>query len=348
MEMELRENVSLAEMTTFRLGGVAKVVITCTTVEDIKMALATARERHLSWYVIGGGSNMLVSDAGYGGVIIHIALPNYSFAQEENTAHIGTSKEGVVVAVAEAGVTWDSFVQESVSRELWGLENLAGIPGTVGAAPVQNIGAYGVETCDTLAWVEALHTGTNELQRFTNDQCGFGYRESFFKHHPEYILVRAAFNLSTIPNPRISYADIAAKQKEGVSLHTPQSIADVVREIRLRKFPDLSKTGTAGSFFKNPVISKERFEELRQMYADLPGYVSGDEIKVSLAWILDKALQLKGFSHGSARLFEKQPLVLVAEEGSTASDVEALVAEVSKKVLAASGIVVEREVRSLS
>jgi UDP-N-acetylmuramate dehydrogenase len=356
--MELQEQVPLSTLTTFKLGGPATLVLTCTTIEDIKMALAIARERHLSWYVLGGGSNLLVNDEGYDGAIIRIALPKFSF--EDSAENISE-----VIAIAEAGVSWDVFVQESTSRGLWGLENLAGIPGTVGAAPVQNIGAYGVEVSDTLLWVEALDTGTNQIKRFSNEECEFGYRDSFFKSSPAipggslYIIVRVAFKLSRAAKPRVTYADITAKQQAGVILDSSQAIADVVREIRSQKFPNLSETGTAGSFFKNPVIAKEKYLTLLQQYPELPGYPVGAQahdvpeafVKVSLAWILDKALQLKGYAHGAARLFEYQPLVLVAEVkdgmNANARDVDALALEVAEKVFAATGISIEREVRSL-
>jgi UDP-N-acetylmuramate dehydrogenase len=346
--MRIDEHVPLSTLTTFRVGGTARAVATCKNEEDIKTAVTYARDAGLPWYVLGGGSNVLASDDGYDGVIIRPLLQDlhFDFAHDIEIA-------SRCVVTAGAGVVWDTLVQESVERELWGLENLAGIPGLVGGAPVQNIGAYGADASDTLLFVDAFNTATNAVQRFTKDECDFSYRESRFKHDPTLIILRAAFSLKCNGSPRTDYADLAARIAQGELLTTASTIAIAVRAVRSKKFPDLSVEGTAGSFFKNPIISTERYEGLAAEFPGLPGFAfdreesDEQETKVPLAWILDHVLHLKGFKCGPVRLFENQPIVVVAESGATAQEVDALAREVEQRVFAATGITLEREVRSL-
>ncbi len=331
-------DVSLSSLTTLRVGGRAHRVITAANESEVREAIHLAEEEGLPWYPMGGGSNLLAPDQGYAGVIIRLALPRSSFDADEYG----------VVAVAEAGVVWDALVSEASARGLWGLENLAGIPGTVGAAPVQNIGAYGAELADTLLWVEALDPATGEAVRLALEECAFGYRDSRFKRTPGLIILRVAFRLREDGAPKLSYKDLRKAEAEGTSLSTPREIADAVRAIRARKFPDLTKEGTAGSFFKNPTIGEDAYTALVARYPDLPGYPGKEGVKVSLAWILDKVLEVKGLSKGGARLYEAQPLVIATTAGARAADVNALADEVSRRVREATGISIEREVRTLA
>jgi UDP-N-acetylmuramate dehydrogenase len=355
--MTLTENVSLAALTTFRIGGTARYIAVCESVEDLQTALAFARERGLPWYVIGGGSNILANDKGYEGVIIQPLLKGLHFKDatenSEGTENNIKTPDSMLVECG-AGEVWDSFVQECTERNLWGLENLAGIPGWVGGAPVQNIGAYGVDVSQTIHYVDVLNTKTNELERITNTECAFGYRDSIFKNGPAskplFIIVRVAFLLQKEGSPQTSYTDLAAYEEKNGVLENPIPIARAVREIRSSKFPDLRETGTAGSFFKNPTISADVYAALLAKYPGIPGFPaegSTGSVKVSLAWILDKVLGMRGYAQGSVRLFEQQPLVLVAEKGATAIDVNALAKEVEEKVFNETNIRIEREVRML-
>ncbi len=330
-------DVSFASLTTLRVGGRAHRVLTAGNESEVREAIRLAEEEGLPWYPMGRGSNLLAPDQGYAGVIIRLALPRTSFDADEDG----------VVAVAEAGVVWDTLVSEASTRGLWGIENLAGIPGTVGAAPVQNIGAYGAELADTLLWVEALDPATGEVVRLTSMECAFGYRDSRFKRAPGLIILRVAFRLREDGAPKLSYKDLRNAADEGAPLATPREIADAVRAIRARKFPDLTKEGTAGSFFKNPTIGEDAYATLLARYPDMPGYPGKEGVKVSLAWILDKVLEVKGLSNGGARLYEAQPLVIATTDGATAADVNALADEVSRRVREATGITIEREVRTL-
>ncbi len=335
--MTLREQIPLATLTTFKVGGNAMYVAECENEKDVQAAILFSEKHGLPWYVIGGGSNILASDEGYKGVILHIKVAGISFEQDN----------GVMRVLAGAGVLWDKLVEEAVTRELWGLENLAGIPGTVGGAPVQNIGAYGADVSETLLYVDAFDLRTRQLMRFTKMECSFGYRESRFKHDPSLIIVRVAFGLNTQGTPRVEYADLTTRAQEGAMLDSPLAIATIVREIRSKKFPDLSHSGTAGSFFKNPTITLQEYTALQSKYPNIKGFVSNDSVKVSLAWILDHILHMKGFKKGAARLYEQQPLVLVADSKATQREVSALAQEVTKRVYEATGITIEPEVRSL-
>ncbi len=310
--MIITERVLLAEHTTFRIGGPARYFARVHTIEEVRAAFAFAKEKGLSVFVLGGGSNVLVADAGFDGLVIHLALE-------------GVVREGDML-VAAAGESWDAVVEHAVAEGLWGVENLSGIPGTVGAAPIQNIGAYGSEVKDTLAWVEAFDTETGGVVRITGAECGFGYRTSRFKKEPgQFVILRAAFALHSAGKPNALYKDLVGAESF--------SLAEVrarVLAIRAGKFPDLAKEGTAGSFFLNPTVTPEKASELLAAYPGMPQFPVEGGVKLSLAWLLDKVLEAKGMQVGGARLYEKQPLVIAASRDATAADVR----ELAEKVLA--------------
>jgi UDP-N-acetylmuramate dehydrogenase len=336
--MNPRENVPLATLTTLRVGGPAQVVLSCDSVESLTAAHAQLRERGLSYYPLGQGSNVLAGDAPIQKGILLMRIEGIEFVKADSFVDV----------LAGAGVSWDTLVHACAERTLWGLENLAGIPGTVGAAPVQNIGAYGAEVADTLLWVEAYDANTDTLARIDANDCSFSYRDSRFKREPNLIITRVAFRLARTSSPKLDYADIVRAQEAGALLRTPQEIGDAVRAIRSKKFPNLRTHGTAGSFFKNPTITSEAYDALLTRYPGIPGYINASGIKVSLAWILDHVLSMRGFRLGHASLFETQPLVLVTEDGATAHDVDALAKEVQTRVHDATNIFIEREVRTLA
>lgn len=332
--MVLREHVPLSTLTTFKVGGTARYVADCLDVGDVREAVALARGKQLPFMALGEGSNLLAPDAGYPGVVIRVRIPGLTF-----------SPDGTLVA--GAGVSWDSVVREAGERSLWGIENLAGIPGTIGAAPVQNIGAYGAELADTLLSVRVYDTITDTEYEIEADDCGLGYRESRFKREPGLIITQVALALTASGSPRVSYKDLAARIEAGERLSTPSEIASAVRSVRSVKFPNLEEYGTGGSFFKNPVIPAVEYETLRARYPEMPGFVVSDGIKIPLAWILDHVLSLRGYARGPASLFERQPLVLVTKSGARAQDVDALAEDVAQKVFEATDIRIEREVRSM-
>jgi UDP-N-acetylmuramate dehydrogenase len=337
--MQIEENVSLAPYTTFGIGGPARYFVRVTSIEELQKSLDFARDKKLAILLLGGGSNMLVPDAGWDGLVIKVELRGLKFEDDERDA----SKK---ILVAGAGELWDTVVAQAVEQNLWGLENLSGIPGTVGGAVVQNIGAYGAALSQTLLWTEVLDTAAGEITKMSNAKCAFGYRESFFKHDAErHVVLRAAFVLSSTRKPNVSYKDLAMRfgdAKPGLS-----AIRAAILDIRAGKFPDLTVEGTAGSFFKNPIVLVQEAEELKVRYPDMPLFdmpeTSG--VKVPLAWLLDRALNLKGTTVGGARLFEKQPLVIVAKKNTPGSDVRMLAQKIKKEVQEKLHIEIEAEVK---
>lgn len=333
--MIVRKNVSLSSLTTLRVGGPARFLAECVTTDDVREALTFARERELPWNVLGEGSNVLALDEGFEGVVLAIRIPGITVQERD---------AGVLLS-AGAGVSWDALVKDAALRGLWGLENLAGIPGTAGAAPVQNIGAYGTEVKDTLYEVHAIDADTGEVKVVRNESCGFGYRESRFKKERNLIIAGVSFLLRKDGEPQLEYKDLAAAVAEGAEHGTPEAIGNMVRTIRARKFPDLKLVGTAGSFFKNPTISPDSYGALQERYADIPGYPNEQGVKIPLAFVLDRALGLRGYAEGNVSLFAQQPLVLVAEEGATAGEVDAFADRIAARVQDEIGINIEREVQ---
>ncbi|MCX6787656.1 MAG: UDP-N-acetylmuramate dehydrogenase [Candidatus Kaiserbacteria bacterium] len=335
--MRIEEYVSIAPFTTFHIGGEARFFIEAQTEKDIEEAIVHARERGLTLHPLGSGSNVLVPDEGVAGVVLKIALSDITF--EDNGAD--------TLLVAGAGARWEDVVDAAVSRGLFGIENLAGIPGTVGGAAVQNIGAYGAELADTFAYADVIDSVTGASRRLDRSEAAFSYRTSFFKMHRELIIARVALQLKKSATPNIAYPDLVRAQAEGASLATPGEIACAIRAIRAAKFPQSAEEGTAGSFFKNPIVSRAVAAELTQRFPGVPQFVQEDgTVKIPLAWLLDHALALKGFTKNNVRLYEKQPLVIVARAGARAEEVDAFARDVAERVHAATGITIEREVET--
>jgi UDP-N-acetylmuramate dehydrogenase len=337
--MRIEERVPLAAHTTFRIGGPAELFITAETIQDVPEAYKLAHSRELVAYPLGQGSNVLASDEPIHKAIITLSANTVTYEPGDSDSEVFVHAEG--------GTSWDALVEETVQRGLWGLENLAGIPGTVGAAPVQNIGAYGVEVQDSIMSVDAYDPESSSFVSFEKEDCGFAYRDSRFKREPRYFITSVTFRLSKTPNPRLMYKDIQKRKEEGAQLETSADIAREIRAIRSYKFPDLAQFGTAGSFFKNPVITHEQYEALHAKYPELSGFESGEGIKIPIAWIMDHVLQLNGFSRPPVSLFIRQPLVIVTEASATKKDVDVLAAFVVQRVHDVTTIFIEREVQSL-
>lgn len=330
--MNLKENVPLAPRTTLGVGGRARFFVEAHTEEELQEAIACAHTHALPLYPLGNGSNILIPDAGVAGVVVKIALGEVTFETSGDEA----------LLVAGAGASWEKVVDAAGERGLWGIENLAGIPGTMGGAAVQNIGAYGAELADTFAYADTIDSKTGERKRTDKTEAEFAYRTSFFKKHRELIVVRVALRLSKNGRPNLNYPDL-----KGTTLVTPKEVALTIRDIRSKKFPNKEGEGTAGSFFKNPVIVQEAAEALAMRFPGLPVFrEEGGKAKISLAWLLDHALSLKGFAKGRVRLYEKQPLVVVARAGATAEEIDSFANEIAGKVFSATGVMIEREVET--
>lgn len=333
--MDIRENVSLKEYTTFKLGGSARFFVCVKSGEELKEALEFSKHENLQIFVLGGGSNILFSDNGFDGLVIKMEIKGIEWNESK--------------VIVGAGENWDEFVEQAVGRGLCGVENLSGIPGTVGASPVQNIGAYGAEVKDTISWVEVLDKKSGEIKKFSNVECKFGYRNSFFKTEEgkNFIITRVAFNLSKNGIPNITYKDLS-KYFQNQNNPTLTEIRNAVIKIRTGKFPDLKLYGTAGSFFKNPIISKEKYTELIIKFPDLPNYPwDNKNVKIPLAWILDNVCKIKGTNFGNVGFYKNQPLVIINLGNATAGEINIVANEIIKKVKEMTGIEIEREVETV-
>ena len=416
MSLSIRENVPLRDLTTFRVGGLARYFCVVTNETELVESVRFSRTKKIPFFVLGGGSNIVVGDSGWNGLVIKMEIkgiscdPDYGrdycpdcgrdMVPEGHQEKIGQLTEKVVTKAASAasadfsnknskktahnsvplseiseknelsenngedtmtchrchtchlchssasphpsadtirvtagaGENWDDFVGTCVARGFHGLENLSGIPGTVGAAPVQNIGAYGSEVSQTIASVRVFDAtkdaGENakkmEFIELSAEDCHFGYRDSIFKHK-KYIIVSATFNLKKNAPLTINYKDVREyflKNKKA-----EPSVGDVrcaIIAIRAAKLPDLRIVGTAGSFFKNPIISQKHFAELKKKYPDLPSFPvasvgidsKAPSVKVPLAWILDHICGYKGAKRGNVGTYKNQALVIVNDFSS--------------------------------
>lgn len=339
--VKIQEGVYLAKYTTFKIGGKARFFCVVTDEQELLEAVTFAKEKSFKIFILGGGSNILVSDYGFDGLVIKMDFKGIKIISDD--------KRSVILSVG-AGENWDDLVAYTVDNNLSGIENLSAIPGTVGAGPVQNIGAYGSEIRETLVGVRVLDTSSMKFVDMGNADCRFAYRDSVFKHEKgKYIITRVDLKLNRDGQVNIDYKDLASyfstRDLKNNSKPTLQEVRQAVIEIRASKLPDLNKWGTAGSFFKNPIISTEKLFELKKQYPDLPTFPELDgRVKVSLGWILDKVCNVKGVSIGGARVYEKQALVLVGKTGTTSEEVKKLAQELMKRVKDKVGIDIEPEV----
>lgn len=326
--MQVEEQVPLAPYTTFGIGGPARWFAEAATEDDVLEAVAFARGRSLPLFVLGGGSNLLVSDAGFPGLVLRVALKGIE------QRPIGA----VTVFTVGAGEDWDPFVSLAVSENCAGIECLAGIPGTVGGTPVQNVGAYGQEVAETIRMVRALDLQTLQFVELNAGECGFAYRRSIFNSsgfnssgRGRYIVTQVLYELRTNAEALISYADLKRYFQDATTRPSLREVSTAVREIRRQKGmlivagdPDCR---SAGSFFKNPVISAEHFARIAANAdgGSVPQYPAGDrQVKVPAAWLLDRAGFHKGYQLGRAGISNRHTLALINRGGASAQDIAAL------------------------
>lgn len=337
--MIFEEHKILAPLTTLRVGGPARFFKVASNDAEINEALSFAEEKELPYFVLGEGSNILVADEGISGLVLKIIPATLSFEDHAN---------GRALLTADAGAHWDTIVGEAVAKNLFGIENLSLIPGTAGAAPVQNIGAYGAELADTLEWIEAFDSHARKKIRLGKGECGFGYRDSIFKRKDgaHLIITRIALLLKKDGAVQTDYKDtreyFAAR---GIEKPTLIEVRRAIIDIRTAKLPDFEKIGTAGSFFKNPIISKGEYDALCADYHELPGFILPDgKVKVPLAWVIDHICGMKGARRRAVGTHEKQPLAIVNYGGATAREVKDFADELAQKIHEKTGITPEYEV----
>ena len=342
--MQILQNVALAPLTTFQVGGPARYFCEAKTPQEVGEAVAFAQRGNFPLFVLGGGSNLVVSDDGWPGLVIRMGVSGI----EDH------SESGKTIFEVGAGEEWDKFVALAVSRNCGGVECLSGIPGSVGGTPVQNVGAYGQEVSETIESVLALDLKDGQLHELCNDACGFSYRGSIFNTSQKgrYIIVRVTYALTSGSEPRIQYRDLK-KHFEGWSV--PPTLADVreaVRRIRASKGMLITAGDddcrSAGSFFKNPVLTAEQYEALAQRAKakglEVPNYPALEaQRKVSAAWLVERSGFSKGYNSDRVGISRKHALAIVNRGGATAADIVALKEQIQDRVAEIWGVHLQPE-----
>jgi UDP-N-acetylmuramate dehydrogenase len=327
------------------VGGPARCFVEAHTQQEAKDAVAYAAEHKLPLFVLGGGSNLVVSDSGWPGLVLKISLAGVEFEGDIQKMRFQ----------AGAGENWDNLVALTVSKNCGGLECLSGIPGTVGGTPVQNVGAYGQEVSETITWVHALEVATGKTMELRNADCGFAYRSSIFNttHRGQHIVLEVAYLLRRNSEPKIEYADLK-KIFSASGKSTLQQVRDAVRSIRQSKamliVPGDEDCRSAGSFFKNPIVTQpeaDRVQSLAEKHApgkSLPRYPAGDgHVKLAAAWLVEQSGFHKGYERGPVGISSKHTLAIVNRGAATATDILALKDEIQKKVFDTWGVSLQPE-----
>ncbi len=324
-----------------KTGGDARYFFCVRNTEEVKKAMLFAKARSVPIFILGGGSNVIISDDGFSGVVIKMEIGGIKFKEISNNK---------IRITAGAGVGWDEFVKETVDMKLYGIENLSSIPGTVGASPVQNIGAYGMEVKDVISWVEVLNTSTMTIMKIMNKECLFGYRDSLFKKAgKKFIILNVVFDLEKIGKLKTEYVDIqryflelSVKKKITPTLNTLRS---AIIEIRESKLPNIKDVGTVGSFFKNPVIIGLKFKELLKTYPDIKYFfIDGDFVKLSAAWLLDNIGNWNSVCKGDVCVCKNHSLILINKGDATTREILNFAKEMQNDIKTKTGVVLEFEV----
>ena len=319
---KLIPNLGLKHRNTFGFDTSAELAYEITAPEQIPGVIAEVAEKKLPWRVLGGGSN----------VILPSALPGATLLMNIAGQEIISSDEKASYLAVGAGVNWHELVAWTLENDLPGLENLALIPGTVGAAPIQNIGAYGVEIADYIDSIEAFDAKNHAFVTLQNEACHFAYRDSYFKQNPHrFIVTKVVFKLPKAWQARIHYADLTKQFSENAN-PSPEDIFLAVCRVRTHKLPDPKVIGNAGSFFQNPVIPVEQYETLLRAHTNLVSYPdAAGKRKLAAGWLIDQC-GFKGQRMGSVGVYEHQALVLVNHGGGTAQDILGLAKCIQEKV----------------
>jgi UDP-N-acetylmuramate dehydrogenase len=367
--MTIQENVPLAPLTTLRVGGAARYFAELKREDEVREAAEFAKARDLPLFVLGGGSNLVVADAGWPGLVLRIAIGGISSPTSGSNAGGPKTPDATGNAVlfgVGAGVNWDDFVAQTVVQNCAGVECLSGIPGSVGGTPVQNVGAYGQEVSDTIESVRAFDLEKDSIVVLPKPACRFQYRSSIFNttERGRYIILRVNYRLKRGGAPSLKYADLqkyfAERVAEPSAKKTLPSLAEVreaVRKIRRSKgmliVPGDEDCRSAGSFFKNPVLGEGWFKDLAARAAtkglDIPSYPASRsqyrdaEHKVSAAWLVEHSGFAKGYVAGAAGISHKHALALINRGDAKASDIVGLRDEIQRGVQAAWGILLEAE-----
>lgn len=334
--MKILENISLKQYNTFSIEQKARFFVAVSSLDDLKAALQWAKDEQLEVLILGGGSNLLLT-RDFPGLVIRIELKGIAVLKEN-------SEE--VLAEVGAGEVWHDWVQYTIDKGWAGIENLSLIPGTVGASPMQNIGAYGVEIKEVFQSLKALNRETLEITEFDAESCNFGYRESVFKHEMkgQFVITSVVFSLKKQATLKLEYGAIRETlEAKGITNPGIRDVSQAVIEIRQSKLPNPKEIGNAGSFFKNPTISEEHFATLKNAFPTIPGYPNEEGVKVPAGWLIEQA-GWKGKRQGEVGVHAKQALVLVNFGNGKGEEIKNLASEIQKSIQSKFGIELQPEV----
>lgn len=337
--MNILENISLKPYNTFGIDNTARFFVIVESVDQLTEAIQWANLQKVNVLILGGGSNILLTQDQHA-LVIKIEIGGIEVVRED---------EDYVWVEVGAGIIWHEFVLTTIECNWAGIENLSLIPGTVGASPMQNIGAYGVEIKDVFYSLKALNIETLELEEFKAEGCAFGYRESIFKHElkGKYVISSVIYRLGKKPDFHTDYGAIRETlEASGIVELTIKAISDAVIQIRQSKLPDPKEIGNAGSFFKNPTISTRQYSKLKQEHPSIPGYPLPDGVKVPAAWLIEQC-GWKGRRFGNIGVHSKQPLVLVNYGQGKGIEIKDLAEKIQKSVWEKFNVSIQPEVNFL-
>ncbi len=340
----IQQNVPLAPLTTLRIGGPARFFAEAGSEDEMLAAFSFAEERRLPIFVLGGGSNALVADEGFPGLVTRVALKGVTWRDEGSR----------VIVTAQAGEDWDEFVSRTVERDLAGVECLSGIPGSVGGTPIQNVGAYGQEVSETIVSVRVFDRLAGRFEELSNEECQFGYRASVFNAtaRGRYVVTAVTYALKPHGEPAIRYPDLKNFFANVSTRPSLKQTREAVRQVRARKAmliePGDPDCRSAGSFFKNPAITPDAFARVEETARkrslirgaeQVPNFPSGDgKVKVPAAWLIERAGFHKGYGRGRVGISSKHTLAIVNRGGATAREVIGLMREIQERVASIFGV----------
>ena len=329
-KMKVERDISLLPYNTFRMDVKAKWFAEYNTVDELRELLVRYKDEQILH--IGAGSNLLFTKD-FGGVVLHSAMRRARCTNEDND-HVWIE--------ADNGLVLDELIEQLCDMGISGMENLSHIPGEVGASAVQNVGAYGVEAKDVIESVRAMAVADGKERVFMNAECRYGYRDSIFKNElkGQYIITHVVYKLNKHFEPKLDYGNL---RSEAGDASTPMSVREAVVQIRKQKLPEVSEIGSAGSFFKNPIVPRNVYEDIAAQYEKVPHYEQDGGVKIPAAWLIEQC-GWKGKSLGGARCYEKQPLVLVNAHNAMPEDIVNLAAAICEDVKEKFGIKISPEV----
>ena len=335
---KIRQGVPLAPLSTFQIGGPARYFLEAVSVDDVREGLEFAHAKGVDVFILGGGSNLLISDEGIDALVMRVSLEGVTYEE------LGT---GQVQVTAGAGVDWDSLVERCVSRDLAGIECLSGIPGLVGGTPIQNVGAYGQEVSNSIVSVKCFDRSTGTLVDLPTSECGFGYRSSLFNTvaRDRFIVLGVTYALEKGGTPTIAYKDLS----ESLAGSDPslREVREAVLKIRRSKSmvidPHDPNSRSAGSFFKNPIVNRSELDRLEAKFGRIPHFDLGDKIKVPAAWLIENAGFHKGYSLGNVGISQRHSLALVNRGNGTAKEIIELKTLIQNAVVQRFGIELKPE-----